>query len=66
MITLLQFDYEYNNKLLELTEFNWDGGVPSDYSKTRNQWTGYKYNNRPDTDEKDMDLQYQWWVSEIN
>ena len=22
----LQFDYEYNNKLLELTEFNWDGG----------------------------------------
>ena len=40
-------------------------GIPSDYSKTRNQWTGYKYNNRPDTDEKDMDLQYQWWVSEV-
>ena len=62
--TLLQFDYEYNNKLLELVEFNWDGGVPSDYSKTRNQWTGYKYNDRPDTDATDMDLQYQWWVSE--
>lgn len=62
--TLLQFDYEYNNKLLELTEFNWDGGVPSDYSKTRNQWTGYKYNDRPDTDATDMDLQYQWWQSE--
>jgi|TARA_A200000159_G_scaffold56210_1_gene51976 hypothetical protein len=62
--TLLQFDYEYNNKLLELTEFNWASGVPSDYSKTRNQWTGYKYNNRPDTEATDMDLQYQWWQSE--
>jgi hypothetical protein len=62
--TLLQFDYEYNNKLLELTEFNWAAGVPSDYSKTRNQWTGYKYNDRPDTDASDMDLQYQWWQSE--
>ena len=62
--TLIQFDYEYNNKLLELTEFNWDGGVPSGHSKTRNQWTGYKYNDRPDTDATDMDLQYQWWVSE--
>jgi len=62
--TLIQFDYEYNNKLLELTEFNWDGGVPSDYSKTRNQWTGYKYNDRPDTEATDMDLQYQWWQNE--
>lgn len=62
--TLIQFDYEYNNKLLELTEFNWASGVPSDYSKTRNQWTGYKYNNRPDTEATDMDLQYQWWQSE--
>ena len=62
--TLIQFDYEYNNKLLELTEFNWAAGVPSDYSKTRNQWTGYKYNDRPDTDASDMDLQYQWWQSE--
>ena len=24
-----------------------------------------QYNNRPDTDEKDMDLQYQWWQSEV-
>ena len=63
--TLIQFDYEYNNKLLELTEFNWDGGVPSDYSKTRNQWTGYKYNDRPDTEATDMDLQYQWWQNEV-
>jgi len=60
--TLLQFDFEYNNKLLELTNFAWV--APSGYSTTRNQWTGYKFNNRPDTDEKDMDLQYQWWQSE--
>lgn len=62
--TLLQFDYEYNNKLLEITEFNWHGDIPSDYSKTRNQWTGYKYNDRPDTEATDMDLQYQWWQTE--
>ena len=31
------------------------------YSKTRNQcFPGYKYNDRPDTDASDMDLQYQW------
>ena len=59
--TLIQFDYEYNNKLLEITDFTWK--APSGYSTTRNQWTGYKYNNRPDTDEKDMDLQYQWYKS---
>ena len=58
ILTLIQFDYEYNNKLLEITDFTWK--APSGYSTTRNQWTGYKYNNRPDTDEKDMDLQYQW------
>ena len=62
--TLIQFDYEYNNKLLELTEFTWHSDIPSGYSKTRNQWTGYKYNDRPDTDATDMDLQYQWWQTE--
>ena len=62
--TLIQFDYEYNNKLLELTNFGW--AAPDGYSKTRNQWTGYKYNDRPDTDSNDMDLQYQWWQSEAN
>ena len=60
--TLIQFDYEYNNKLLELTNFAW--AAPNGYSTTRNTWTGYKYNDRPDTDASDMDLQYQWWQSE--
>ena len=60
--TLIQFDYEYNNKLLELTNFSW--AAPNGYSTTRNQWTGYKYNDRPDTASNDMDLQYQWWQSE--
>ena len=60
--TLIQFDYEYNNKLLELTNFAW--AAPNGYSTTRNQWTGYKYNDRPDTAANDMDLQYQWWQSE--
>ena len=49
--TLIQFDYEYNNKLLELTNFSW--AAPDGYSTTRNQWTGYKYNDRPDTDATD-------------
>ena len=60
--TLIQFDYEYNNKLLELTNFAW--AAPNGYSTTRNQWTGYKYNDRPDTAANDMDSQYQWWQSE--
>ena len=60
--TLIQFDYEYNNKLLELIDFGW--AAPNGYSTTRNTWTGYKYNDRPDTAANDMDLQYQWWQSE--
>jgi hypothetical protein len=60
--TLIQFDYEYNNKLLELTNFSW--AAPDGYSTTRNQWTGYKFNDRPDTASDDMDLQYQWWQTE--
>lgn len=60
--TLIQFDYEYNNKLLELIDFGW--AAPNGYSTTRNTWTGYKFNDRPDTAANDMDLQYQWWQSE--
>ena len=39
--TLLQFDFEWNNKLLNYQSVTWK--TPSSASKTRNAWTGYKF-----------------------
>ena len=60
--TLLQFDFEYNNKLMSFLDISWK--TPSGASKARNNWSGYKFNPKANTSESDMDVQYIWWRDE--
>ena len=60
--TLLQFDFEWNNKLLNYQSVTWK--TPSGASQTRNAWTGYKFNPKANSTESDMDVQYIWWRDE--
>lgn len=61
-LTLSQFDFEYNNKLL--TYISHESQAPTGASFARNNWTGYKFNPKSNSDEDDMDVQYIWWKDE--
>ena len=61
-LTLAQFDFEYNNKLLSYISH--ESQAPTGASFARNNWTGYKFNPKADTSEDDMDVQYTWWKDE--
>ena len=61
-LTLAQFDFEYNNKLLSYISST--SQAPNGASYARNNWTGYKFNPKADSDEDDMDVQYTWWKDE--
>ena len=61
-LTLAQFDFEYNNKLL--TYISSTSQAPTGASYARNNWTGYKFNPKANTSEDDMDVQYTWWKDE--
>jgi CheY-specific phosphatase CheX len=61
-LTLAQFDFEYNNKLL--TYISSTSQAPTGASYARNNWTGYKFNPKSNSDEDDMDVQYVWWKDE--
>jgi CheY-specific phosphatase CheX len=37
---------------------------PTGASYARNNWTGYKFNPKSNSDEDDMDVQYVWWKDE--
>lgn len=57
-----QFDFEYNNKLLSYISH--ESQAPTGASFARNNWSGYKFNPKSNTDEDDMDVQYNWWRNE--
>ena len=61
-LTLAQFDFEYNNKLLSYISST--SQAPTGASYARNNWTGYKFNPKSNSDEDDMDVQYVWWKDE--
>lgn len=61
-LTLAQFDFEYNNKLLSYISST--SQAPTGASYARNNWTGYKFNPKANTSEDDMDVQYTWWKDE--
>lgn len=61
-LTLSQFDFEYNNKLL--TYISHTSQAPTGASFARNSWTGYKFVPKSNSDEDDMDVQYTWWKDE--
>ena len=61
-LTLAQFDFEYNNKLLSYISHQ--SIAPTGASFARNNWTGYKFVPKANTSEDDMDVQYTWWKDE--
>ena len=61
-LTLGQLDFEYNNKLLSYVSH--ESQAPTGASFARNNWTGYKFVPKADSDEDDMDVQYTWWKDE--
>ena len=61
-LTLGQLDFEYNNKLLSYISH--ESQAPTGASFARNNWTGYKYVPKADSDEDDMYVQYTWWKDE--
>ena len=61
-LTLAQFDFEYNNKLLSYISH--ESQAPTGASFARNSWTGYKFVPKSNSDEDDMDVQYTWWQDE--
>jgi len=61
-LNLGQFDFEYNNKLLSYISH--ESQAPNGASFARNNWTGYQYVPKANSDEDDMDVQYVWWRDE--
>jgi hypothetical protein len=61
-LNLGQFDFEYNNKLLSYISH--ESQAPNGASFARNNWTGYEYVPKANSDEDDMDVQYVWWRDE--
>lgn len=61
-LNLGQLDFEYNNKLLSYISH--ESQAPNGASFARNNWTGYKYVPKANSDEDDMDVQYVWWRDE--
>ena len=61
-LALAQFDFEYNNKLLSYISH--ESQAPTGTSYARNNWSGYKFNPKANSDEDDMDVQYIWWKDE--
>ena len=61
-LSLGQVDFEYNNKLLSYISH--ESQAPQGANFARNNWTGYKFNPKANSDEDDMDVQYIWWKDE--
>lgn len=56
----LQFDYQYNNKLLQKIDHTfYTNGVQT----SLNHWDGYKFNSDPDKSTSDLSAQFDWWAS---
>ena len=55
---LMQFDYEYNNKLLERVSYSFN--VPG-YQTSLNHWDGYKFSPNPNISDNNLGAQYSWY-----
>jgi len=60
--TLYQFDFQYNNKLLNLISRTWQPSSTS-AQKAINSWNGYKFVIDDTKDQDDFDGQYISWLS---
>ena len=53
----LQFDYQYNNKLLQKIDHTFS----TDAQASLNHWDGYSFNTDPDKPVSDLTAQFNWW-----
>ena len=60
--TLTQFDFQYNNKLLNYISHEWRVASTS-AQKARNSWNGYKFNIDGNKQVTDYDGQYLSWLA---
>ena len=60
--TLYQFDFQYNNKLLNKISATWQPSSTS-AQKAINSWNGYKFAIHDTKDQTDFDGQYISWLS---
>jgi hypothetical protein len=60
--TLTQFDFQYNNKLLNYLSHEWQVTSTS-AQKARNSWNGYKFNIDGNKQVTDYDGQYLSWLA---
>ena len=60
--TLYQFDFQYNNKLLNLISRTWQPTSTS-AQKAYNSWNGYKFTPDSEKNQNDYDGQYASWLS---
>ena len=56
---LVQFDYEYNNKLLEKVDHAFK---VTGYQTSLNHWDGYKFNPNSNIDKTFLKSQYDWFA----
>ena len=60
--TLYQFDFQYNNKLLNKISTTWQPSSTS-AQKAINSWNGYKFNIDSNKNQTDFDGQYVSWLA---
>jgi hypothetical protein len=60
--TLYQFDFQYNNKLLNKISTTWQPPSTS-AQKAINSWNGYKFSIDSQKNQTDFDGQYVSWLS---
>ena len=60
--TLYQFDFQYNNKLLNKIKTTWQPTSTS-AQKAINSWNGYKFSIDSDKNQTDFDGQYASWLA---
>ena len=53
----LQFDYQYNNKLLQKIDHTFNTNAQA----SLNHWDGYKFNPNPDKSTSNLTDQFSWW-----
>jgi len=62
--TFLQFDVQWNNKLIEYVSHTFDPyDKLTNEQSARTHWDGYKFNGNPDKPSSSLYDQYYWWLT---
>lgn len=64
--TLVQYDFQWNNKLLEFVDYTWKvtgNGTNSTAQTAWSTWSGYKFSTYSSYDVRELTHQYDAWVA---